>query len=64
MKKVILSRGSAVDVEKCMRILGGNRFDAILMAANHARRLAKNEVNSLASPVSALLDIQEKGVDR
>lgn len=63
MKTLILSRTSEVDVEKCVRVMGGNRFDAVLMAANHARRLAKNEVNTLASPVSALLDIQNKGTD-
>ena len=63
MKKVIVSRGSKVDVEKCMRILGGNRYDAILRAAEHARQLAKNDVNTLASPVSALLDIQENGTN-
>lgn len=63
MKTLILSRTSEVDVEKCVRVMGGNRFDAVLMAANHARQLAKNEVNTLASPVSALLDIQNKGTD-
>jgi DNA-directed RNA polymerase subunit K/omega len=62
MKKVTVSRGSEVDVEKCVRALGGNRYTAMLAAADHARQMARDDPGVLPSAVSALLDIQDKGI--
>jgi DNA-directed RNA polymerase subunit K/omega len=61
-----LSRGPQVDVERCQRIAGGNRYEMIAMAAAHARRLAKEntvDADPLPSAVTALLDVQQRGID-
>ncbi len=58
-----VSRGEAIDTEKCVRVSGGNRFDLIIMASQRAREIKQRNPNSVRmehhhSPVTALLEIQ------
>jgi DNA-directed RNA polymerase omega subunit len=69
MKASTLSRGPTIDMEKCVKQTGGNRFDLVLIATARARELSRRHKNAelttqLNSPVSALLDIQEGQVGR
>jgi DNA-directed RNA polymerase omega subunit len=69
MKAKTLSRGPSIDTEKCVKNIGGNRFDLVLIATARARELARQHRQSEAvthpnSPVTALLDIQEGRVGR
>ena len=64
-----LSRGTFIDTEKCVSMIGGNRFDLVLIAATRARELARQHRHAenksqLNAPVAALLDIQEGRVGR
>jgi DNA-directed RNA polymerase omega subunit len=64
-----LSRGPSIDTEKCVKNVGGNRFDLVLVAAARSRELARRHKLSespvnLNAPVSALLDIQSGKVGR
>jgi DNA-directed RNA polymerase subunit K/omega len=63
MKVKILSRGTEIDTEKCVKNVGGNRFDLVLIAAARSRELAHRhkaaeDVTQLNAPVRALLDVQ------
>ena len=63
MKVKTLSRGPSIDTEHCVEMVGGNRFNLVLIAAARSRELAKKHKNAelgtqLNAPVSALLDIQ------
>jgi DNA-directed RNA polymerase omega subunit len=63
------SRSNQVDLEDCIDKVGGNRFDLILIASARAREITQNNHNSERiehrhSPVSALLEIQEKKIGR
>lgn len=68
MKAKRLSRGPQVDVQKCMKSMGGNKYDMILKAADMARdisqrnKLLKNWDEPSAA-VTALLNIQEGRLD-
>jgi DNA-directed RNA polymerase omega subunit len=69
MKAKTLSRGPTIDTEKCVKNIGGNRFDLVLIATARARELAQRHRQSEAtthpnSPVNALLDIQEGRIGR
>ena len=64
-----LSRGTTFDTETCVEMVGGNRFDLVLIAAVRARELARQHRHAenkgqLNAPVTALLDIQEGRVGR
>jgi len=66
-KKV--SRGTSIDTEKCVEMVGGNRFNLVVIAAVRARELARSHRQSgsgtqLNAPVTALLDIQSGLVKR
>lgn len=57
------SRHEQLDVEKCVRQAGGNRFDLIIMAANRGREIKSQNQNSVHMEhhhgvVTALLEIQ------
>lgn len=57
------SRGSDIETETCVKMVGGSKYDLVLIAAARARELsavhrANYESASLHAPVSALLDIQ------
>lgn len=58
-----ISRGSEIDIEKCIKISGGNRYDMILTATHQARTLYKRtadraELQHSDALISALLAIQ------
>jgi DNA-directed RNA polymerase omega subunit len=61
--QLIQSRGPSIDTEKCVELVGGNRFDLVLIASVRAKELSRRHrqaelTTPLHSPVSALLDIQ------
>jgi DNA-directed RNA polymerase omega subunit len=63
MKVKTLSRGPSIDTEHCVQMVGGNRFNLVLIAAARSRELARKHKSAelgtqLNAPVSALLDIQ------
>ena len=45
MKKLILSRGPEIDIQQCTRIVGGNKFELVLIAAQRARELRRQNPN-------------------
>lgn len=62
-KPVGLSRGTAIDTEKCVENAGGNRFDLVLIAAARAREIKRHNRESdkrehVHSNITALEDIQ------
>ena len=57
-----LSRTPELNIEKCVKQAGGNRYDMVLIAAQRARELAKQNERSdkyVNAAVSALLELQE-----
>lgn len=63
MKVKTLSRGPGIDTEQCVKNVGGNRFDLVLIAAARSRELSRKHKNAelgtqLNAPVSALLEVQ------
>ena len=59
-----LSRGTTIDTEKCVEMVGGNRFNLVLIAATRARELARQHRHAenkgqMNAPVAALLEVQE-----
>jgi DNA-directed RNA polymerase subunit K/omega len=69
MKASTLSRGPAIDMDKCVEKAGGNLFDLVLIASARARELSRRHksdelTTQINSPVSSLLDIQEGRVGR
>ena len=68
MKPKILSRGPDLDTEKCVRNVNGYKYDLILIAAQRARELKRQNKGSQKyehnfTVVTALLDIQAGNVD-
>jgi DNA-directed RNA polymerase subunit K/omega len=65
----VLSRSSDVDTEKCVKNVGGNRFDLVLIAAARSReisrrhRLSESPVH-VNAPITALLEVQEGEIGR
>ena len=58
-----LSRGPSIDMEKCVELSGGNRFDLVIMAAVRCRELARQHrkaenSSQLDAPITALLEFQ------
>ncbi|NBR61979.1 MAG: hypothetical protein EBT86_10135 [Actinobacteria bacterium] len=51
MKKLILSRGPSIDIQQCTKIVGGNKFELVLIAAQHNYT------------VESLLDLQDNKLD-
>jgi DNA-directed RNA polymerase omega subunit len=63
------SRGTEIDLEQCVEMTGGNRFDLVVLASARAREQSQLNHHSERhehrhSPVTALLDIQEGKVGR
>lgn len=60
----VLSRATQVNIETCVKNVGGNRFDLVLIAAVRSREISKRsrdtapEVHS-NSCIDTLLEIQE-----
>ena len=68
MKKIKLSRGPEIDVQQCINNSVGNRFDMIVVAAQRAREISKQNkleknFSAPSSIVSALLEIQNSKND-
>jgi DNA-directed RNA polymerase omega subunit len=69
MQKAKFSRSSDIDTEKCVEMIGGNRFDLVIAASARARELARahrqgGTGTQLNAPITALLDIQEGRVTK
>jgi DNA-directed RNA polymerase subunit K/omega len=65
--KLIHSRGTRIDTEKCIEQAGGSRFNLVLIATIRARELARKHkeagyTTQMNAPVSALLEIQESKI--
>jgi DNA-directed RNA polymerase omega subunit len=59
-----LSRGPAIDTNQCVEMVGGNRFNLVLIAAARAREIKRQHRESekrehVHSNLTALLEIQE-----
>ena len=58
------SRSPEVDMEKCVEMSGGNRFDLIIMASQRSRQIRHQNRDShkhehLHANITALLELQE-----
>ena len=67
-KPLDLSRGTTIDMEKCVEQVGGNRFNLVLIASERARVIRRQNKESVTrehvySIVTALDDIQRGTVD-
>jgi len=67
-KLLDLSRGTEIDLEKCVVQAGGNRFNLVLIASERAREIRRQNRESVKrehiySIVTALDDIQLGTVD-
>jgi DNA-directed RNA polymerase omega subunit len=62
--KRVLSRGTEINIENCVKNVGDNRFDLVLIASARSREISRQHKMSedrthIYPAVSALLDIQE-----
>lgn len=58
------SRGPEINTEKCVEMVGGNKFNLILIAAQRAREIRKSDSPTQSLPVvTALLEVQEGKID-
>jgi len=67
-KPLDLSRGTEIDLEKCVIQAGGNRFNLVLIASERAREIRRQNRESVKrehiySIVTALDDIQLGDID-
>jgi DNA-directed RNA polymerase omega subunit len=67
-KPIGLSRGPTIDTENCVKNVGGNRFNLVLIAAERAREIRRQNKDSdkrehVHSILTALTDIQEGRVN-
>ena len=61
-KRIPASRGTEIDMRKCADNVGGSQFNLVLIAAERARELVKQNKNKedfVKGTVDALLEIQE-----
>jgi DNA-directed RNA polymerase omega subunit len=68
MKKLDLSRGPSIDMDKCVAEAGGNRFDLVLIAAARAREIKRQHAHSdkrehVHSIITALSEIEAGTVE-
>jgi DNA-directed RNA polymerase subunit K/omega len=59
-----LSRGPSINLEQCVEMSGGDRFNLVLMASIRSREISRQHKNSenrehIYPNVSALLEFQE-----
>lgn len=64
MTVISTSRGTQLDIEKCVKNVGGNRFNLVLAAALRSKEIKlehkkAGHTTHINSPISALLEIQE-----
>ena len=62
------SRGTGIDMDKCVANVGGNRFNLVLIAAERTREIKRQNKDSdkrehVYSSITALSDIQEGKID-
>jgi DNA-directed RNA polymerase omega subunit len=67
-KPIGLSRGTDIDMDKCVESAGGNRFDLVLIASAKSREIHRQNVGSnkrehVHSIVTALEEIQAGKVE-
>ena len=65
----IISRNLDIDTEKCVKNIGGNKYDLVLIAAARSREISRQHKMSespkhLNAPITALLEIQEGKIGR
>jgi DNA-directed RNA polymerase omega subunit len=58
------SRGTGIDMDKCVANVGGNRFNLVLIAAERTREIKRQNKDSdkrehVYSSITALSDIQD-----
>ena len=61
MKTLVDSRSTQIDLEKCVEMAGGSRYDMIIAVSNRLRELKRRarETGAYVTPVDALLEMQE-----
>ena len=61
MKALVDSRSTQIDLEKCVDLAGGSRYDMIIAVSNRLRELKRRarETGAYVTPVDALLEMQE-----
>jgi DNA-directed RNA polymerase omega subunit len=67
-KPLDLSRGPGINTELCTDMVGGNRFDLVLVASERAREIRRQNKDSekrehVHSIVTALEEIQAGGIN-
>ena len=65
MKALVDSRSTQIDLEKCVELAGGSRYDMIIAVSNRLRELKRRarETGAYVTPVDALLEMQEGKID-
>lgn len=63
------SRTPSIDIEKCIKNSGTNKFEMILLAAARAKEIRKKNLGSMEhehthAAVTALLEIQDNKLDK
>ena len=69
MRKLSDSRGTSINTEQCVENVGTNRFDLVLIAAERAREIKRQNKESekrehIFPNVTALLEIQNGEIGR
>jgi DNA-directed RNA polymerase omega subunit len=64
MTKLTLSRGTQINLEKCVEAIDNSRYNLVLVASARARELVHAQKQNdwathINAPVSALLDVQQ-----
>jgi len=61
MKTLVDSRSTQIDLEKCVELAGGSRYDMIIAVSQRLRELKRRarETGAYVTPVDALLEMQE-----
>jgi DNA-directed RNA polymerase subunit K/omega len=64
MTKLTLSRGTQINLEKCVEAMDNSRYNLVLAASARARELVHTQKQNdwathINAPVSALLDVQQ-----
>ena len=67
-KPLELSRGPAIDIERCVEAVGGNRFNLVLIASAKSREIRRHHASSekrehVYANITALGEIEAGGVD-
>jgi DNA-directed RNA polymerase subunit K/omega len=65
MKPVTLSRGTQIDLEQCVDLAGGSRYDLVIAVSNRLRELKRRarETGAYVTAVDALLEMQQGKID-